>query len=186
MRLYPKSWGICLALIITSGLAEAEEAKIADHPFFSPMLKGTWTESGQMAVAGKAVEGKSVSKSQSILGGFWIQQDGDAEFGTAKWTWRWMFRLRQTEAGKEIVQARYLDSKGQTTDYIGEWNEAKTSLRFLKPINETTRSLIQVTNDKTGRRLIEVGTVDQAGKVTLQYKALGVMDSDSEKESSGR
>lgn len=151
----------------------AQERKIVEHPFFQAILDGEWNESGQAVIGGKVLEGESVFSAESVLGGLWIQQDGKAKFGNLEWDWRWMFRLRRGPNTKEIVQGRYIDSLGQVSDYLGEWNESATVLRLVRQLDDKTRSVIQVSNLEGGNRLVEVAVVDTSGKTSVQYRATG-------------
>lgn len=162
-----------LIVLLLPSLASAQERIIADHPFFAPMIGGSWTETGELALPEGAVSGSSTSETQVVLGGQWLQQDGKASFGEATWEWRWMFRLARTSDGKEVVQARYLDTNGQVSDYLGEIVGEGKVLRLSRPLDETVRHVVQVTNQEDGTRLIEVAIVDGEGKANVQYRAVG-------------
>ena len=159
--------------LLLVGSSIGQDSLISKHPFFSPMLDGSSTEKGEMALPQGAVAGESTSEAKAILGGQWIQQDGKAAFGSTNWEWRWMFRLAKTQDGKEVVQARYMDTNGQVADYLGEiMNDGKV-LRLSRSLSETVKNVIQVTNQDDGGRLVEVAIIDNTGKTSLQYKALG-------------
>lgn len=157
--------------------ARSQDTTIAEHSFFAPMIGGSWTETGEMVQPQGAVAGKSTSETQAVLDGQWLQQDGAAEFGSTSWKWRWMFRLARTRDGKEVIQARYIDTNGQVADYLGEFVNDGKSLRLARSLSETVRNVVQVTNQEDGSRLIEVALVDSAGKTSLQYRAIGKKDS---------
>lgn len=167
---------LLIALTLT-GSALSQNRTIAEHPFFASMLEGSWTEAGEMVQPQGAVAGKSTSKTKAVLNGQWLQQDGTAEFGSSTWEWRWMFRLATTNEGKEVVQARYLDTNGQIGDYIGEIVNEGTVLRLSRPLSDTVRNVVQVTNREDGSRLVEVALIDKSDQVSLQYKAVGKKDS---------
>ena len=155
----------------------SEDATIEKHPFFASMIGGSWTEVGEMAQPQGAVSGRSTSQTVAILGGQWLQQDGKASFGSATWDWRWMFRLAKTQDGKEVVQARYIDTNGQVADYLGEIVGEGNVLRLVRSLSESVKNVVQVTNQADGSRLVEVALIDDAGKTSLQYKAVGKKDS---------
>ena len=164
---------ILLLTVIFSGHGISQDQTIAEHPFFKPMIGGTWTESGEMALPQGAVSGKSTSEAKAVMDGQWIQQDGKAEFGSTTWEWRWMFRLAATQNGKQVVQARYIDTNGQVSDYLGEFVKEGKGLRLSRSLSETVKNVILVSNQDDGSRLVEVAIIDNTGKTTLQYKALG-------------
>lgn len=167
---------LLLPLLIT-GSALAQNRTIDEHPFFASMLEGSWTETGEMVQPQGAASGKATSKTVAVLDGQWLEQNGSAEFGNLSWKWRWMFRLATTNDGKEVVQARYVDTNGQVADYIGEIINDGKVLRLTRPLNESVRNVVQVTNQEDGSRLIEVALVDTSDKVSVQYRAIGKKDS---------
>ena len=130
---------ILLLTFLYSGHGLSQNQAIADHPFFALMIGGTWTEAGEMALPQGAVSGKSTSEAKAIMDGQWIQQDGKAEFGSTTWEWRWMFRLATTKDGKQIVQARYIDTNGQVSDYFGEFVKDGKALRLSDPSARQSR-----------------------------------------------
>ena len=166
-----------IILTVFCGTGYSQNAKIGNHPFFASLLEGSWTESGEILQPQGSVPGSSTSEARAILNGHWIQQDGEALFGSLKWNWRWMFSLAKTKDGKEVIRARYIDTNGQTTDYVGEFISEGKILRLLHTLSEDTKSVVQVANKDDGSRLIEVAIVDKEGKVTLQYRAIGKKDS---------
>ncbi|MEM9015911.1 MAG: hypothetical protein AAGC68_02775 [Verrucomicrobiota bacterium] len=166
---------LALAIVLLSpGLAQ--EGTIAEHPFFASLIGGSWTETGEVVLPQGATAGSSTSEATTVLGGQWIQQDGKATFGEASWEWRWMFRLATTPDGKEIVQARYMDTNGQVADYLGEFVADGNGLRLSRSLSETVRHVVMVTNQEDDGRLIEVAIVDAEGKANVQYRALGKKD----------
>ncbi len=165
-----------LAIAILPSLSFTQDAppKIADHPLFTSMLDGTWTETGEVLLDGQAVKSENKSTCKLVLNGTWFQQDGTGTFGEKKIEWRWMFRLVKAKDGRTLIQARFIDDSGQVSDFIGAFNNDETGVRLERQINDTTKQIIVVSHNKENtERKIQSAIVTSDGKQTVIYNATG-------------
>ncbi len=146
----------------------------AELPLFEA-ISGKRLETGTLIpqAGAPALQGTAQSFGQPVLGGLWFQVDGVAEYGPAKWGFRWMYRFRE-QGDKNAVYALYLDTMGQQVQYQGVYDEAggTIELQAKLPDGGTSHNTLAVNAD--GAVTITSITRDPQGNEAVKYSATSV------------
>lgn len=155
--------------------AQDKPGRVAAELSIFKALSGERRETGTLVpqAGSTALQGIAKSLGQPVLGGLWFQVDGVAEYGPAKWGYRWMYRFRE-QGEKNAVYALYLDTMGQQVQYQGTYDEAgnKIELQAKLPDGGTSRSTLILNTD--GTVLINSITSDPQGNEAVKYSATNV------------
>lgn len=176
MQISPKKTVLASLLITLASLGSlpAQEKPgrlVADLPLFKA-LAGARVETGTLIprIDGPPLEGAAKSFGQPALGGLWFQIDGAAEFGPAKWGYRWMYRFYERD-DKNVVYALYIDTMGQQLQFQGPYDEAANKIELLAklPDGGTSRAILILNAD--GTLTVDNVNGDPQGKDAVKYAA---------------
>ena len=165
-------------LLIVSAIsvvsAQENPRNAPDLPVFQA-LAGKRTESGILIpeMNGQPLQGKAISVGQPVLGGLWFQIDGSANYGPAKWVYRWMFRFIERD-GQNKLFATYYDTIGQKIDYEGRWVEEDQQAQLVGKLANGGTARYQLTLGEEGSVRIESVVSDADGNASAIYSARNV------------
>jgi hypothetical protein len=167
-------FAVLLITLVSLGSLPAQEKPgrlVADLPLFKA-LAGARVETGTLVprIDGPPLEGSAKSFGLPALGGLWFQIDGTAEFGPAKWGYRWMYRFRE-QGDKNVVYALYIDTMGQQLQFQGPYDEAANKIELLAklPDGGTSRAILILNAD--GTLTVDNVNADPQGKDAIKYAA---------------
>jgi hypothetical protein len=142
--------------------------KAPDLPIFQA-LTGKRVETGVLIpnAGGQPLPGSATSAGQPALDGLWFQIDGSADYGPAKWTYRWMFLFEENATGNKVTGI-YIDTIGQRMTYTGTYNEEENRIQLVANIQEGRIARFQLTvqDDKTVRIESVIFNADESAAVT--------------------
>jgi len=157
-----------LLLAASSALVAQEGQRTADHPVLAA-LTGSWEEEGVLlpAEGAQPLQGRARFVAGPVFGGHWVQQEGSADYGPAKWDYRWMYRL--LPGGK--VFATYTDSIGQYLRYEGLADAEAGRITLQAKLSDGGTATAQLPLQDDGSLLIQNLNTKPDGTPAVRYQA---------------
>ncbi len=156
-------------------VAQQKPGRVASELPLFKAITGKRIETGTLVpqAGAPALQGSAQSFGQPVLGGLWFQVDGGAEYGPAKWGFRWMFRFRE-QGDKNAVYALYLDTMGQQVQYQGVYDEAAGTIELQATLPDGGTSQNTLVLNADGSVTINSITRDPQGNEAVRYSAKSV------------